>query len=307
MRSGWLAAALFLATQQSLVGQSELAMPAWLAAYPGVTALTETFKSLLESTYATSARPTAVTEHYRKLFEAQSLSFVPNFDGMGTVVRAVAPECDLMITIREQDSKTLVRVDCAAKAPAPKTWTAVPDSTSKTAARTGARPLSPKSQADFQARVAEADERHKQIVKDLNIHPTYQDAPAPPLVWPAWLVHVRGSKLTTRAGVDPAGHEYLKSRYVSSAPMTEIYAFYEDSLKANSYPVHSSELSTGQTISGIVQNAYGHVEGINYPNGHPGPYTEIKVSFSRFRLNEPITVDLTFTTYAFKAPPPFGR
>ena len=77
----------------------------------------------------------------------------------------------------------------------------------------------------------------------------------PPLVWPAWLVHVRGGKLATQAGVDRAGHEYLKSRYISSAPMTEIYAFYEDSLKANGYPVHSSELATGQTISGVVQNA----------------------------------------------------
>ena len=128
MRSGWLAAALFLATQQALVGQSEPVMPAWLAVYPGVTAQTATFKSLVESTYTANAKPSAVTEHYRKLFEAQSLSFVPNFDGMGTVVRAAAPECDLMITIREQDSKTLVRVDCAAKAPAPQTWTAVPDS-----------------------------------------------------------------------------------------------------------------------------------------------------------------------------------
>ena len=78
-------------------------------------------------------------------------------------------------------------------------------------------------------------------------------------------------------------------------------------LKANGYPVYNSKLGTGQTISGVVQNADGHVEGSNYPNGHPGPYTEIRVDFHRFYLNEPITVDLKFTTYEFKAPPPFGQ
>ena len=288
MRPGWLAAALFLTTHQPLIGQTELIMPPWLAAYPGITAQTAKFKSLLESTYTTPATPAAVTGHYRKLFEAQSLPFLPNFDGMGTVVRAAAAECDLMITIRAQDSGTEVRVDCAAKAPAPETWTAVPGS-------------------GLGNRASDALERHKQLVKDLNIHPVYHDAPAPPLVWPAWLVHVKGGKLVPQAGVDRAGNKTLRSRYITSAPMTEIYAFYLDALRTNEYPVHSSKLSTGQTISGIVQNADGHVEGHNYPNGHPGPYTEIRVSFSRFHLNDPITVSLVFTTYAFKAPPPFGQ
>jgi hypothetical protein len=289
MRSAWFAAALFLTTHQPLAGQTELAMPPWLAAYPGITAQTAKFKSLLESTYTTPARPSAVTEHYRKLFESRNLPFVPNFDGMGTVVRAAAAECDLMITIHAQDSGTEVRVDCAAKSPASETWTAVPSAS-----------RAPQIPSELMA-------RHNQLVKDLNIHPVYHDAPAPPLVWPSWLVHVKGGKLAPQAGVDPAGNKTLRSRYTTSAPMTEIYAFYLDALKANEYPVHSSKLSTGQTISGIVQNADGHVEGHNYPNGHPGPYTEIRVSFSRFHLNDPITVSLVFTTYAFKAPPPFGR
>jgi hypothetical protein len=89
--------------------------------------------------------------------------------------------------------------------------------------------------------------------------------------------------------------------------MTAIHAFYEDLLNAHEYPVHGSKLETGQTISGSVQNADGYVEGHNYPNGHPGPYTEIHVGFSRFHLNDPITVDLKFTTYEFKAPPPFPQ
>jgi hypothetical protein len=290
MRTGRLAVAVLLTALHTLSGQSPLAMPAWLTVYPGASAQTSVFKAMVESTYVATAKPAAVNEHYRKLFEAQNLPFVPNYDGMGTVVRAAAPECDLMITIHAQEAGTEVRVDCSAKSAAAETWTAVPDSKGRTSVR-----------------VAEANARHQQLVKDLNIHPVYQDAPAPPLVWPTWLVHLKGGKLATQAGVDPAGHDFLKSRYMSSAPMTAIYAFYEDLLKANGYPVYNSKLGTGQTISGVMQNADGHVEGSNYPNGHPGPYTEIRVDFHRFYLNEPITVDLKFTTYAFKAPPPFGR
>ena len=38
------------------------------------------------------------------------------------------------------------------------------------------------------------------------------------------------------------------------------------------------------------------------PNGSPGPWTVIRVIFSRFYLNEPIKVRLSFTTHPFKAP-----
>jgi len=276
-------------------------MPAWLQPYPGATVQTTTAKSLVESSYTAAAKPEAVIDHYRKLFEAENLPFVPNFDGMGTVVRAAAAECDLMVSIRAANPGSSVRVDCSG-GPAPSTtWSAVPDANPGIPGRAGsravARPVSP--------RLAWDEESHKQRVKELNIHPVYQDAPAPPLVWPAWLVHINGRKLATQAGVDRASHEYLKSTYVTSEPMTALHLFYGDLLKANGYPVHSSELSTGQTISGIVQNANGHVEGHNYPNGHPGPYTEIHVSYRRSHLNDPITVELKFTTYAFKAPPPF--
>jgi hypothetical protein len=303
MRTGRLTVAVLLTALYTLNGQSPLAMPAWLAVYPGASAQTSVFKAMVESTYVATAKPAAVNEHYRKLFEAQNLPFVPNYDGMGTVVRAAAPECDLMITIHALDAGTEVRVDCSAKSASTETWTAVPDSTRRPVVRAPAS----KSRPDFQTMVAEANARHQQLVKDLNIHPVYHDAPAPPLVWPAWLVHLKGGRLVTQAGVDPAGHDLLKSRYKSNEPMTAIYAFYEDLLNANGYPVHNSKLGTGQTTSGIVQNADGHVEGFNYPNGHPGPYTEIRVDFHRFYLNEPITVDLKFTTYAFKAPPPFGQ
>jgi hypothetical protein len=131
------------------------------------------------------------------------------------------------------------------------------------------------------------------------VHP---DAPAPPLVWPDWLVHVKGGKLSTQQAVDQSHNNYLSSKYVTSAPMTEIYAFYRELLPANGYPISSAEIATGHTMSGVQQNALGHVEGFNYPNGHPGPRTEIRINFSRDKLNDPITVTLKFTPFAYHAP-----
>jgi hypothetical protein len=122
-------------------------------------------------------------------------------------------------------------------------------------------------------------------------------------VWPGWLVHVSGSRLQRERGVDQSGKEYLESKYTSTAPMTQIYTFYKDLLASNGYPVYSSELGTGHTMSGVQQNADGHVEGDNYPNGSPGARTVIRVDFSRFYLNEPIKVRVRFTTYDFKARP----
>lgn len=302
MRSGWLlAAALLVPIPPPLIGQVELAMPGWLTPYPGVTTQTSASKALLESTYSVPDKPSVIIEHYRKLFASQGLPYIPNFDGMGNVVRAAAAECDLMITIRAQDSATHVRVDCAAKSVPAESWTALPDTNPRSPARAPGR-TSPVIAA---RRNVDADARHQQLVKDLNIHKVYQDAPAPPLVWPEWLVHHKGSKLAARPGVDPAGHDYLKSTFVTSTPMTAVYAFYEDLLNAHEYRVHNSQLATGQTISGVVQNANGYVEGTDYPNGHPGPSTVIRVSFHRSKLNDPITVEVKFTTYAFQAPPPF--
>jgi hypothetical protein len=84
--------------------------------------------------------------------------------------------------------------------------------------------------------------------------------------------------------------------------MSAIYKFYEDALNTHEYRVHNSSLGTGHTISGVQQNASGYVEGTNYPDGAPGPRTVIHVSFSRFILNEPITVRLRITAYEFLAP-----
>jgi hypothetical protein len=146
-------------------------------------------------------------------------------------------------------------------------------------------------------------ERHDKLVAEMGIHRTREDAPAPPLVWPDWLVHLNGARLARQRGVDQSGNEYLESKFKSTAPMTAIFTFYEDLLNANGYKVYSSKLGTGQTLSGVTQNADGYLEGDNYPSGHPGPRTLIRVDFSRFYLNEPITVRVRFTTHPYKAFP----
>ena len=145
-------------------------------------------------------------------------------------------------------------------------------------------------------------ERHDKLVAEMGNHRTYEDAPAPPLIWPAWLVHLSGSKLSPKSGVDQSHRDYLESRYKSTAPMTSIYTFYEDLMNANGYRVHTSKLGTGQTLSGVTQNADGYLEGTNYPNGHPGPRTVVRVDFSRFYLNEPIDVRLRITTFSYESP-----
>jgi len=81
--------------------------------------------------------------------------------------------------------------------------------------------------------------------------------------------------------------------------MTQIHAFYEDLLKTNDYRIVTAGLETGHTISGTSQNAWGHVEGDNYPDGQPGPYTEVRVDFGRSVLNGPIRVSIKLTAHAY--------
>ncbi len=75
-----LACALFALTPA--FSQHAPGLPAWLATYPSASPDVRSTSSLVESTYTTSAQPEDIVAHYRKLFEAASLPFLPNFDGM---------------------------------------------------------------------------------------------------------------------------------------------------------------------------------------------------------------------------------
>ncbi len=105
-----------------LVGTSLLAgqtaqglssLPEWLIPYPGASAVTNAFSQRVESSYTAMATPEDVSGHYAKLFAAKGLAFHPNDDGLGTAIRASAPECDLLIKLRESSSGTSVKVYCS--------------------------------------------------------------------------------------------------------------------------------------------------------------------------------------------------
>ena len=280
-----------------LPGQTTFSFPAWLANYPGVNAETRNFAAMAQSTYTTPAKPDAVSDHYRKLFETQNLPFQPGSDGVGTVIRAAAADYDLLITIRAQDAGTLVRVSCAAKTPE---YVAVPGSDPALTVSRGRPALI--SREEHNRTMADALERHKKLMAERATRPVDHDAPAPPLEWPAWLTSSGMAKLQTERGVDPSRHDYLKGSFVTKAPMTQVYEFYKDLLETHGYPVHNAGLSAGHTMSGVMQNASANVEGTNYPPGSPGPRTVIHVSLERNYLNEPIKVVIKFTAYHYAAP-----
>ena len=265
-------AAVCLATAPLLVAQPS--MPSWLALYPGASAETGTNPAVVTAKYTTDAPPNLVIAHYRKLFEARNLPFRPNPDGIGVTVRASVHECDLLISIRDLGYGSSVAVMCAAN-----------------------RPLTVSAADPMPQRViaggsAAIEERHQSRTGGAGVQKVYQDAPAPALIWPDWLVSVNGVELAAQSGVDAAGLPALKARYTAKAPMANILAFYRGLLMARNYAV------TGGAMEGSS------LEGVQYPGGAPGPRTEIRVRLSRANASEPVTVELQFTAYGFKAPRP---
>jgi hypothetical protein len=282
--------------------QDAPSFPPWLVSYSGATATVVSSGAFVESSYSIPGQPASLIEHYRKLFEAAGLSFQPNSDGVGTSIRASAPECDLLIQIRSRDEGAFAKVTCSAKSQPSASFS--PGDVKVIASRPqtnrvaptpirSATPAQHRSSADFM-------QMHQQKVAEMGIHREYHDAPAPPLIWPSWLVHVSGADVRTERGVDQSKNAVLTARYTTNVPMTEIYRFYRELLTAHEYPTQSS-LSTGHTLSGIQQNALGYVEGSNYPDGAPGAYSVIRVGFDRSVLNGPITVTMRFTTHEFIA------
>src|SRR5689334_24960167 len=102
--NNWCYRALFPAiflfiSQQPATCQTAPSMPSWLVSYPGAKAETSNLPGLIQSTYITAANVPAVVDHYGRLFEAQKLAFMPNPDGIGSVIRGTTPDCDLLIII----------------------------------------------------------------------------------------------------------------------------------------------------------------------------------------------------------------
>ncbi|HEY6391292.1 MAG TPA: hypothetical protein VIX89_08445 [Bryobacteraceae bacterium] len=305
MKKIWSAQILLALISAAAGQQAPLAMPSWLTPYPGANAATlASSASLIETSYTISAKPGDVVAHYRRLFEEAGLKFNSNFDGAGTSIRVAAAECDLLIRVREESAGTIARVSCAAKSAGPLSGADVVVTNGSGSAPFN-RPMdAQRFRAEQRQRMADnraALDKHianNKIGKfDEQVWPHAPENDAPPLIWPAWLVQIKGGRLNPEQGVDQSRKKYLQSKFVSGAPMTAIYNFYEDLLNANGYRVYSSKLGTGQTIDGIIQNSDGYVEGAHHPYDITGPRTVIRVTFSRFHLNDPIDVRISVTAH----------
>ncbi len=298
------------------------AMPSWLAPYPGAAEKRTGSAALAESSYTAQATQDQIAAHYRGLFAAAGLPFQANSDGIGLSARVAAPECDLVIQIREAPSAgaASVRITCAVRAAG-----AAPTAPGEIQVTKGSvvGGSSQRRQAAFEQKQREFKEHHDRVMAQADADAKQRrdsmakfDSPvragsiatsgsgksfynddAPPLAWPSWLVQ-KGTNLPPRPTRGTAtGKPYLESRYQTNIPMTQLHSFYEDLLNSNGYKVYSARLATGQTISGrMVQNKSGSVEGSQSSDGSVnGPHTTIVASYDRSVLNGPITVSLRVT------------
>jgi len=276
---GFLAGIAILVAPACLRCQAVL--PSWVSTYPGANVTRQNLSAMSAASFNTTDPPETVLDHYRQLFEENSLPFSPSSNRFSTTVRATADCGQLSISIASRQSGSAVHLSCSVKP----------------------QPRVVKSTGNSEQDVANMMEMHRQAVAEMGIGRARPAAPAPPLKWPAWLAQVEGGLPAVRRGSDPAGNGMLRGQYVSGSPMSQIFSFYKDLLSANGYQIDRGYVQTGQTQSGIKQNALGSVEGSLYPDGFPGPRSEIRVDFSRMNLNDPIAVNIRFTTFAYAGPP----
>jgi len=280
-------------------------LPDWLSVYPGATAQTTSSSGVETSTYATTANPDAVIEHYRGVWAKAGLPFASNFNGVGTSIRAALTDCDLLIQIREEGGGSSVKATCAARNVAPD-----PNAGREIVSNNGAdrrqvmmqrlQAVRAKSDAHTASVLAQADADSRARTRSMGKYdqpvapPKPRDPEGIPLAWPSWLVHMPGasSGLNVKASKDQGGKNILLSTFRTTKPMSEVHIFYEDLMKANGFSVGQSKLQTGQTLSGVMQNASGMVLGTYKPYGMAKGGISTEVRFYRSQLNEPIKVTL---------------
>jgi len=257
--------------------RSQPALPSWLLTYPGAHITRSNLSAMSAASFSTADAPETVMDYYRQAFKNQGLMFAPKSNRFATIIRADADCGELSISVMKRDDGSSVQLNCRVKF----------------------QPQLPKTTGNHDQDVTNVMEAHRQAVATLGIGRELPPAPAPPLEWPAWLTRAEGGLPTIHKGSDPSAGGMLRAEYVSGLPMSELFAFYKGLLSSNGYQINRGYVRTGQTFSGIQQNADGVVEGNVYPDGFPGPYIEIRVNFSRSHLNDPITVTIGFRTYAY--------
>jgi hypothetical protein len=257
--------------------RSQPTLPMWLLAYPGAHIVRSNLPAVSAASFTTADASETVVDYYRHAFESEGLVFAAKSNRFTTMIRADADCGELSISVMKKDDGSSVQLNCRVKF----------------------QPQVPKSTGNYGQDVTNMMEAHRQAVAALGIGRELPPAPAPPLEWPAWLTRAEGGLPTIYKGSDPAYAGLLKAEYASGLPMSKLFAFYKDLLSSNGYQIDRGYVQTGQTFSGVQQNADGVVEGNVYPDGFPGPYIEIRVRFSRNRLNDPIRVTIGFRTQAY--------
>jgi hypothetical protein len=305
MRS-WRFALLFIG---SLSFAEPPKLPSWLQPYAGATPKTETSEHLTESFYTAEATTQQVLAHLGRVLKQNGVPFTTSADGIGTSLRGSAPECDLLIKVREAETGTTVRISCSERSSTPAAGP--PSDVQVLRSTSGRRPLpSPSSLgSDHTRRMhAEAEADHRRRVQGMRRYDnpapssaiqapsrgSFYNNDAPPLQWPSWFIPSGSRQAPKPVLTKMYGKQYLEVRYRTTLPMTDLYLFYEDLFKAQGLDVGPARLETGSTIGGkTVQNAYGAVEAHRSEDGTVnGPKTNFKASFHRSYLNEPITVTL---------------
>lgn len=256
---------------------SQPTLPSWLLAYPGAHIVRSNLSAMSAASFTTSDASETVVDYYAQAFASQGLMFAAKSNRFTTTIRADGDCGELSISVMKKDDGSSVQLSCRVKF----------------------QPQVPRSTGSHDQNVSNMMATHRQAVAALGIGRELPTAPAPPLEWPTWLTRAEGGLPAIYKASDPSYTGMLKAEYVSALPMSQLFAFYKDLLSSNGYQINRGYIQTGQTISGIQQNADGVVEGNVYPDGFPGPYIEIRVNFSRNRLNDPIRVSIGFRTQAY--------
>jgi len=315
-----------LAGTSLLVGQTAPSLPAWLIPYQDAAATTSASPTVVESSYMVPAKPEEVSAHYAKLLTSNGLTFQRNYDGLGTVIRASATECNLLIKVRESSAGAAVRISCATATAGLGSEVIVMNGSANPASE-GARSRTAhlKSAEEIrqynEERAREIKAKREAFERESNARMQVYDKPyypqqqaqahrpppsnlappiapiatyhddAPALVWPAWLGTAKGETLSTPTRSSRGPESSLSRKYQTTVAMTELARFYKEGLESNGFTVNRSRITTGSTSTGVQQNASGDIEA--YRKEGPGinpPTTTIKVGFSRMYLNEPISV-----------------
>jgi hypothetical protein len=101
-------------------GDAKLDNPPWLAPFPNSTDTGAVISATSnESTYSSGATTAEVVEHYEHQFKDAGLVFQTNFDGMGTTIRAQAPQRAALVLIRESDSGVSIKTMFVVDVPVP--------------------------------------------------------------------------------------------------------------------------------------------------------------------------------------------